>query len=73
MYHFLHRHKHWFFLIAVVSAVAIFYFQMKGDPGIPGAGPPGQIPPGQMIDGKGGPVQVGAPPADAKPQAPTGP
>ena len=38
MYHFLHRHKHWFFLLAVVSAVAIFWFQMKGDPGIPGAG-----------------------------------
>lgn len=51
MYHFLHRHKHWFLLVAIVSAIAIFYFQMQGDPGIPGQGggsqPKPQAPAGQ--------------------------
>ncbi|HEY2826599.1 MAG TPA: hypothetical protein VGJ04_03280 [Pirellulales bacterium] len=36
MYHFLHRHRYWFLAMVIIAVVAIFYFQMRGDPGGPG-------------------------------------
>jgi hypothetical protein len=36
MSHFLHKHRYWFFALALIAAAGIFYFQMRGDPGGPG-------------------------------------
>jgi hypothetical protein len=39
MYHFLHKHRYWFAALVLISVVAIFYFQMRDDGGLPpGAG-----------------------------------
>jgi hypothetical protein len=36
MYHFFHKHRYWLIALVVISVIAIFYFQMRGDPGGPG-------------------------------------
>ncbi|HTQ38968.1 MAG TPA: hypothetical protein VMJ32_08065 [Pirellulales bacterium] len=35
MYHFLHKHRHWFFALVVLAVAALVWFQLKGDPGGP--------------------------------------
>ena len=35
MYHFLHKHRHWLLALIVVSVVAIVYFQLRDDGGVP--------------------------------------
>jgi hypothetical protein len=35
MYHFLHKHRYWFAALVVIAAVAIFFFQIRDDGGLP--------------------------------------
>ncbi len=35
MYHFLHKHRHWFFALIVISVGLLIYFQMRDDGGVP--------------------------------------
>jgi hypothetical protein len=45
MYHFLHKHRYWLIGLVVLSAIALFFFQLLGDPGRPL--PANQPPPAQ--------------------------
>jgi hypothetical protein len=48
MYHFLHKHRHWFLALIVIAVILIAYFQLRDDGGMP-VGPVNQPNPQQPV------------------------